>query len=181
MPGTYYGRKRRPPSPRAQRDAVLIERIKDVYRANYGVYGARRVHRQLRRQGMQVARCTIERLMLEHGLEGVRRGAKSRITVPDEIAPRPPDLVNRRFVADQPDQLRLADITYVRTWEGWVYVAFVLDVFSRRIVGWQLADHLRTDLRLDALEMALWQRNRDRPPSARRPGGGLIHHSDRGC
>ncbi|GAA0229649.1 hypothetical protein GCM10009527_027690 [Actinomadura nitritigenes] len=112
MPGTYYGRKRRPPSPRAQRDAVLIEQIKDVYRANYGVYGARRVHRQLRRQGVQVARCTIERLMLEHGLEGVRRGAKSRITVPDEIAPRPPDLVNRRFVADQPDQLRLADITY---------------------------------------------------------------------
>ncbi|XVQ06893.1 IS3 family transposase [Spirillospora sp. CA-255316] len=147
-PGTYNGRKRRPPSARAQRDAVLIEQIKDVHQANYGVYGARRVHQQPRRQGVRVARCTVERLMREHGLEGVRRGAKRRTTVPGEAAPRPPDLVNRHFVAEAPDQLWLADITYVRTWEGWVYVAFVLDAFSRRIVGWQLADHLRTDLPL---------------------------------
>jgi len=96
--------------------------------------------------------------------------------------PRPPDLVNRRFTADRPDQLWLADLTYVRTWEGWVYVAFVLDAYSRRIVGWQLADHLRTDLPLDALEMAIWQRDRDRPPGRPRPEpGSLIHHSDRGC
>ncbi|GAA0551112.1 hypothetical protein GCM10009546_11460 [Actinomadura livida] len=176
-PGTYYGRKRRPPSTRAQRDAVLSEQIKDVHQANYGVYGSRRVHQQLRRQGVQVARCTVERLMREHGLEGVRRGSRRRTTTPDESVPRPPDLVNRRFAADRPDRLWLADITYVRTWEGWVYVAFVLDACSRRIVGWQLADHLRTDLPLDALEMALWQRRREGRPQA----DGLIHHSDNGC
>jgi transposase InsO family protein len=135
------------------------------------------VHQQLRREGVRVARCTVERLMREHGLEGVRRGAKRRTTTPDESMPRPPDLVNRRFTADRPDRLWLADITYVRTWEGWVYVAFVLDAFSRRIVGWQLADHLRTDLPLDALEMALWQRRCEGRPQA----GGLIHHSDNGC
>ncbi|WP_433337571.1 IS3 family transposase [Spirillospora sp. CA-294931] len=181
-PGTYYGRKRRPPSARAQRDAVLIEQITDVYEANYGVYGARRVHKQLQRQGVQVARCTVERLMRQHDLEGVRRGSKRRTTVVDTSAPRPPDLVNRHFTANRPDQLWLADITYVRTWEGWVYMAFVLDAYSRRIVGWQLADHLRTDLPLDALEMAMWQRDRDRPPSRQRPErGSLIHHSDRGC
>jgi putative transposase len=119
--------------------------------------------------------------MRRHGLEGVRRGGKRRTTVVDETAPRPPDLVNRRFVADRLDQLWLADITYVRTWEGWVYVAFVLDAYSRRIVGWQLADHLRTDLPLDALEMALWQRSRDRPHDQPMATGTLIHHSDRGC
>lgn len=179
-PGTYYGRKRRPPSARNQRDALLIKQIKNVHEANYGVYGARRVHKQLQRQGVQVARCTVERLMREHGLEGVRRGVKRRTTVADESAPRPPDLVNRHFAAERPDQLWLADITYVRTWEGWAYVAFVLDAYSRRIVGWQLADHLRPDLPLDALEMALWQRGRDRPEG--RPGPGtLTHHSDRGC
>jgi transposase InsO family protein len=179
--GTYYARKRRPPSARARRDAVMLERIEAVHAANYGVYGARRVHKQLRRQGVQVARCTVERLMRRHGLEGVRRGSKKRTTTPDATAPRPPDLVNRCFTADRPDQLWLADITYVRTWEGWVHVAFVLDVFSRRIVGWQLADHLRTDLPLDALEMALWQRGRDRPNDRPAPSGTLIHHSDRGC
>jgi putative transposase len=176
-PGTYYGRKRRPPSARDQRDAVLMEQIQEIHTANYGVYGARRVHQQLQRQGVQVARCTVERLMRAHGLEGVRRGTARRTTIPDQSAARPPDLVNRRFTAERPDQLWLADITYVRTWEGWVYVAFVLDAFSRRIVGWQLAGHLRTDLPLDALEMALWQRSRDRPVQP----GSLIHHSDQGC
>ena len=187
-PRTFHAWVVRAPSRRALWDTAVTEILAGYYEPDQNgkrqpecLYGAEKMWAYLHRLDIPVARCTIERLMLEHGLEGVRRGAKSRITVPDEIAPRPPDLVNRRFVADQPDQLRLADITYVRTWEGWVYVAFVLDVFSRRIVGWQLADHLRTDLRLDALEMALWQRNRDRPPSARRPGGGLIHHSDRGC
>ncbi|WP_242890972.1 IS3 family transposase [Actinomadura litoris] len=176
-PGTCYGRKRRPPSARAQRDAVLIEQIRDVHQASYGTYGAYRVHRQLRRQGVRVARCTVETLMRTHGLQGVHRRDRQRTTTPDEAVPRPPDLVNRRFTTDRPDHLWLADITYVRTWEGWVYVAFVLDAFSRRIVGWQLADHLRTDLPLDALEMALWQRGRERPVQP----GTLIHHSDRGC
>lgn len=162
-PGTYYGRERRPPSARAQRDAVLLEQIKDVHQATYGTYGAYRVHKQLRRQDVQVARCTVERLMRAHGLHGVHRRDRQRTTTPDDTAPRPPDLVNRQFTADRPDRLWLADITYVRTWEGWAYVAFVLDTFSRRIVGRQPADHLRTDLPLDALEMALWQRGRQRP------------------
>jgi putative transposase len=179
-PGTYYGRKRRPPSARDQRDAVLIDQIRDVHAANYGVYGARRVHQQLGRQGVRVARCTVERLMRHAGLEGVRRGSRHRTTAVDEAAPRPPDLVNRRFTADRPDQLWLADITYVRTWEGWVYVAFVLDAYSRRIVGWQLADHLRTDLPLDALEMALWQRGRDRPVPFVPPGHPVTCWASRG-
>ncbi|MEU5879559.1 IS3 family transposase [Spirillospora sp. NPDC047279] len=110
---------------------------------------------------------------------GAHRDRK-RTTTPDQTAPRPPDLVNRQFTADQPDRLWLADITYVRTWEGWVYAAFVLDAYSRRIVGWQLADHLRTDLPLDALEMALWQRRRDSGREQPEPGT-LIHHSDKGC
>jgi transposase InsO family protein len=157
----------------------LLEQIKQVHADNYRVFGARRVHQQLRRQGVQVARCTVERLMRTGGIEGVRRGTRVRTTTVVGRAPRPPDLVNRRFTADRPDQLWLADITYVRTWEGWVYVALVLDAFSRRIVGWQLADHLRTDLPLDALEMAMWQRQRDRPPRAERPQrGSLIHHSE---
>lgn len=176
-PGTYYGRKRRPPSARAQRDAVLTEHIEAVHQASYGTYGAYRVHRQLRRQGVQVARCTVERLMRAHGLQRVHRRDRRRTTTPDEPAPRPPDLVNRQFTADRPDRLRLADITYVRTREGSVYAAFVLDAFSRRIVGRQLADHLRTDLPLDALETALRQRGRERPVQP----GTLIHHSDRGC
>ncbi|SFP67362.1 HTH-like domain-containing protein [Actinomadura madurae] len=134
-PGTYYGRKHRPPSARAQRDAVLIEEIEAVHQASHGTCGAYRVHKQLRRQGMQVARCTVERLMRAHGLQGVHRRDRRRTTTPDESAPRPPDLVNRQFTADRPDRLWLADITYVRTWEGLVYVACLLDVFSRRIVG----------------------------------------------
>lgn len=116
-PGTYYGRKRRPPSARARRDAVLIEQINDVHQVSYGAY---RVHAQLRRQGVQVARCTVERLMRAHGLRGVHRRDRQRTTTPDQTAPRPPDLVNRQFTADRPDRLWLADITYVRTWEGWV-------------------------------------------------------------
>ncbi|QFG26276.1 IS3 family transposase [Actinomadura sp. WMMB 499] len=175
--GHLLRRKRRPPSARAQCDAVLLEQVKDVHQANYGVYGSRRVHQQLRRQGIQVARCTVERLMREHGLQGVRRGSRRRPTTPDESVPRPPDLVNRRSAAGRPDRLWLADMTYMRAWEGWVYMAFVLDAYTRRIVGWQLADHLRTDLPLDALEMALWQRRREGRPQA----DGLIHHSDNGC
>jgi putative transposase len=172
---TYYARKRRPPSVRAARDMVLVERIRRVHQANYGVYGARRVWRQLRRDGVQVARCTVERLMRLDGLQGVRRGRKHRTTTPEPAAARPPDLVQRQFVTVRPDRLWVADLTYVRTWEGWVYVAFILDACSRMIVGWQLANHLRTDLPLDALEMALWRRQ------GRLGRGELVHHSDQGC
>lgn len=172
---TYYARKRRPPSARAVRDAVLLQRIRAVHQANYGVYGTRRVWKQLGRDGIQVARCTVQRLMRADGLQGVRRGGKRRTTISEPAGARPPDLVNRQFVAAGPNQLWLADLTYVRTWEGWVYVAFVLDAFSRMIVGWQLASHLRTDLPLDALEMALWRRQ------GRLGRGELLHHSDAGC
>jgi putative transposase len=170
---TYYAHKHRPPSARASSDAALLERIRQVHQANYQAYGARRVWKQLHRDGIKVARCTVERLMRADGLAGVRRGRKRRTTTPEPAAPRPPDLVNRQFTATRPDQLWVADLTYVRTWEGWVYVAFVLDVFSRLIVGWQLASHLRTDLPLDALEMAIWRRQVRH--------GELIHHSDAGC
>jgi transposase InsO family protein len=170
---TYYARKTRPPSRRTLRDHELLERIRRVHEASDSTYGARRVWHQLVREGISVARCTIERLMRSHGIEGVIRGGKRRTTIPEPAAPRPPDLVERRFTAQGPNRLWVADMTYVRTWTGWVYVAFVLDVYSRMIVGWQLAGHLRTDLPLDALEMALWQRKI-------RHADGLIHHSDRG-
>jgi putative transposase len=140
------------------------------------VYGARKVWHALRREGVSVARCTVERLMRELGLRGAVRGATVRTTLPDGAAGRPEDLVERDFRADSPDQLWVADLTYVRTFAGWVYVAFIVDVFSRRIVGWQLATHLRTSLALDALEMAIWTRKRD--PSSNLSQ--LIHHSDRG-
>jgi len=172
-PSTYYARRVRPPSDRDLDDAWLTDQIRRVWEDSYGVYGARRVWRQLRREDIDVARCTVERLMADEGLEGVQRGARRRTTVPEPSAPRPADLVCREFVARRPDQLWLADLTYIRIAEGFVYCAFVLDVFSRRIVGWQLADHLRTDLPLDALEMAIWQRNVQRDA--------LVHHSDAGC
>jgi putative transposase len=137
-----------------------------------GVYGARKVWRQLHREGIAVARCTVERLMGELGLEGVRRGKPHRTTTPEAAAARPADLVERDFSASRPNQLWVADLTYVATWSGFVYVAFVVDAFSRFIAGWQAARSLRTDLALDALEMAIW---------ARRSGlDGLVHHSDRG-
>ena len=141
-------------------------------RVELQVYGARRVWLQLRREG-HVARCTVERLMAEMGLTGVQRGRRPFTTVADATAPRPPDLVDRQFVADRPNQLWVADITYVSTWEGWLYVAFVLDVHSRVIVGWQIANHLRTDLVLDAIEMAIWRRDTT--------DDDLVHHSDAGC
>ncbi|WP_420882600.1 IS3 family transposase [Streptomyces noursei] len=169
----YNARRKRPMSARRQRDAHLTERIRRIHAASGETYGARRIHRQLGREGIAAARCTIERLMREDGLEGVIRGQRRRTTIPEPSAPRPPDLVNRHFTAHRPNQLWVADLTYIRTWSGWVYVAFVLDVYSRMIVGWQLATHMRTDLPLDALEMALWRRGIKK-------GSGLIHHSDRG-
>lgn len=169
---TYYAHKQHQPSARAQRDRQLKTEIRRVWQDSRGVYGARKVWRQLRREGVQIARCTVERLMGEAGLAGVVRGKPKRTTIPDEVRPRPADLVNRQFAATRPNQLWVTDLTYIRTWSGMVYAALVIDVFSRLLVGWQLATHLRTDLALDALEMAIWRRDQALD--------GLIHHSDRG-
>jgi len=169
---TYYAAKQRPPSARGRRDLQLKGEIQRVFDDNYQVYGARKIWRQLGREGVRVARCTVERLMGELGIAGVVRGKTTRTTIHDEHAPRPADLVNRQFNATRPNQLWVADLTYVRTWSGFVYAAFVIDAFSRMIVGWQLASHLRTDLALDALEMAIWHRDTVLD--------GLVHHSDRG-
>ena len=158
---------------RAQRDALLMPKIEQVWRVNMRVYGADKVWRQLRREGTQVARCTVERLMRQQGLRGVVRGKVVRTTTPDTSAPCPLDRVQRTFRADRPNQLWVSDFTYVSTWQGFVYVAFVVDVFARRIVGWRVSASMRTDFVLDALEQALYARRRDRDE-------GLIHHSDRG-
>jgi transposase InsO family protein len=171
-PSTYHDAKRRPPSARRVRDEGLRTEISRVHAENFGIYGARKVWRQLHREGIRVARCTVERLMRELGLQGVRRGKTRRTTTPEEAAPRPADLVERNFSASRPNELWVADLTYVATWSGFVYVAFVVDVFSRFIVGWQTSRSLRTDLAIDALEMAIWHRRGDL--------GGLVHHSDRG-
>jgi putative transposase len=171
-PSTYYQHSKRPWSARAVRDAQLKVEIRRVHGEHFGVYGARKVWRQLHREGTAVARCTVERLMGELGLEGVRRGKAHRTTTPDTSATQPADLVKRDFSATRPNQLWVADLTYVATWSGFVYVALVIDAFSRFLVGWQAARSLRTDLALDALEMAIWRRQAQL--------GGLVHHSDRG-
>lgn len=173
---TYYATKTRPPSPRSIRDAELVADIKDAHKANLGVYGARKIHAELNREGVQVARCTVERLMKAEGLRGIPREKIRKTTNGDSAqTERPEDLVKRKFTATGPNQLWVADLTYVRTHAGWTYVAFVLDVFSRMIVGWQVSTSLRTDLALDALDMGLWARRR-----AGQDVTGLIHHSDRG-
>ena len=175
-PSTYYATKTREPSARAVRDAELIEDIKLVHKANLGVYGVRKVHAALNREGVSVARCTVERLMRAEGLQGIRREKGRRTTIGDGAeTERPEDLVKRKFVASAPNQLWVADLTYVRTHAGWTYVAFILDVFSRMVVGWQVSTSLRTDLALDALDMGLWARQR-----AGQDVAGLTHHSDRG-
>jgi transposase InsO family protein len=171
-PSTYYAARSRPPSARAMRDEGLKPEIQRVHRDNFGVYGARKVWLQLGREGIPVARCTVARLMSTLGLRGVRRGAFKVTTTSDGSALRPADLVERDFRASRPNQLWVADITYVATWNGFVYVAFITDVFSRRIVGWRVSRSLRSDLALDALEMALWARGKN--------ADGLVHHSDRG-
>jgi putative transposase len=171
-PSTYHAASRRPASARAGRDAKLKAEIARVHAEHFGVYGARKVWRQLHREGIAVARCTVERLMGELGLEGVRRGKARRTTTPDAATVRPADLVERDFSATRPNQLWVADLTYVASWAGFVYVALVVDAFSRFLVGWQAARSLRTDLALDALEMAIWRRQAQLQ--------GLVHHSDRG-
>lgn len=175
-PSTYYDAARRPPSARARRDEQLKAAIIRVYRDNYGVYGARKVWLQLNREGVAVARCTVERLMRELGLAGARRGKKVRTTVPGPAAARPADLVQRKFARPAPDRLWVADFTYVPTWSGMVYVAFVIDAYSRRVLGWRAATTMRTALVLDALEQALWARRRDGRDSL----AGLVHHTDAG-
>jgi len=175
-PSSYYAAKARSPSARAVRDAELVPVIHKVHTDNIGVYGARKVWAEVNRKGHDVARCTIERLMKSEGLRGIRR-EKTRKTTTSEgpETERPADLVDRKFVAHAPNQLWVADLTYVRTHSGWVYAAFILDVFSRMVVGWQVSTSLRTDLALDALDMGLWSRQR-----AGHDVTGLTHHSDRG-
>jgi len=157
---------------RSLRYEVLREAIERVWKENFSVYGARKVWRQMRREGFEVARCTVERLMAEMGLQGAVRGLRfKKTTVVDEGCSRPLDLVERDFTSDRPNRLWVADLTYVPTWHGFAYVAFITDVFSRRIVGWRVSSSLRSDLALDALEQAL---------HARPDLENLIHHSDRG-
>lgn len=175
-PSSYYEHKRRERDPdrlpgRIKRDTKLELDIQRVWESNFRVYGVRKVWRQLLREGIGVARCTVERLMKKLGMRGVRRGTKCWTTIADDLLVRPTDKVNRQFAATRPNQLWVADITFVATWIGFVYVAFITDVFARYIVGWRVSRSLRTDLVLDALEQALW---------ARRETAGLIHHSDRG-
>lgn len=172
-PATYYAARRRPPSARQVRDEQLKLEVRRVFEANRRVYGADKIWTQLRREGTAVARCTVERLMRELGISGCIRGKTVRTTWPNEAASLPADLVDRHFRAEAPNRLWVCDITYVKTHSGWIYVAFVIDVFSRRIIGWQASRSLRTDLALDALEMAMWARRGESL-------SGLIHHSDRG-
>ncbi len=160
-------------SARAQRDATLIPHIERIWQSNLQVYGADKVWRQLQREGVAVARCTVERLMRRLGLRGVVRGKVVRTTVSDAKAPCPLDRVNRQFHAQRPNQLWVSDFTYVSTWQGWLYVAFVVDVFARRIVGWRVSSSMRTDFVLDALEQALYERRPQREDT-------LVCHSDRG-
>ena len=176
-PSTYYTHAARKADPdlrpnRACRDDALCEEIRRVWEENKQVYGVRKVWRQLKREGYRVARCTVERLMRRLGLQGVVRGRVIRTTTSNKAMPCPRDAVNRQFKADRPNALWVSDFTYVSTWAGFVYVAFVIDVFARRIVGWKVSSSSRTDFVLDALEQALHAR---RPTQA-----GLIHHSDRG-
>jgi putative transposase len=158
---------------RAKKDETLIPQIQQVWQTNMQVYGADKVWYQLNREGITVARCTVERLMKRLGLQGVRRGKVVRTTVPDTAVACPLDRVKRQFKADRPNQLWVSDFTYVSTWQGWLYVAFVIDVFARRIVGWRVSSSMRADFVLDALEQALYDRQPER-------SGALIHHSDRG-
>ncbi len=177
-PSTYYEHKACEADPtrvsaRAQRDVVLRGEIRRVWQENFEVYGAKKVWKQLNREGHSVARCTVARLMRSIGLRGSVRGRRFKTTILDDAASRPLDLVDRDFTASRPNELWVSDLTYVATWRGFVYVAFVIDAFARRIVGWRASSSLRSDLALDALEQALYDRQDD---SVNR----LVHHSDRG-
>ena len=175
-PSTYYEHKARQADPtrlpaRAQRDARLAGEIRRVWEDNFQLYGVRKVWRQLRREGVEVGRCTVARLMRQMGLRGAVRGRRFKTTIADSSSPRPADLVERNFTVSRPNALWVADLTYVATWAGFAYVAFVIDAFACRIVGWRVSRSLRAELTLDALEQALWAR-----PELQQ----LVHHSDRG-
>jgi transposase InsO family protein len=175
-PSQYYEHKARQADPqrrrpRLRRDEALLPEIRRVHEENFGVYGARKVWRQLGREDVIVARCTVERLMRALSLHGAVRGRKCRTTIADDSASKPLDHVNRQFEATRPNQLWVADFTYVATWTGFVYVAFVIDVFARRIIGWRVAPSMHAELVLDALEQAIWSRSGIE---------GVVHHSDRG-
>ncbi|CAK8742771.1 IS3 family transposase IS629 [Sodalis praecaptivus] len=175
-PATYYWQQKRQQnlelrSVRQRRDEELGREIERVYDENKRLYGVKKVWLQLRCEGVKVARCTVERLMRARGRVGIRRGKGVKTTCSDKDAATPDDLVNRRFMAERPNQLWVADFTYVSTAQGFVYVAFIVDVFAGVIVGWRVSTSMETSLVLDALEQALW---------ARLPGKGVIHHSDRG-
>ncbi|MFD0773105.1 IS3 family transposase [Streptomonospora algeriensis] len=174
-PRTYYASKTRAPAARTVRDGELKKEIMRVFGENYGVYGARKVHAVLNREGIRVARCTVERLMRASGLRGLRRGRRPRTTLGAAPASGVEDLVERSFTASAPNRLWVADITCVHTFSGWAYAAFVLDAFSRKVVGWQVSTSLHTNLALDALEMGIWARKREGLDVT-----GLVHHSDRG-
>jgi putative transposase len=177
-PSTYYEvkRRQRDPSARALRDSELTQRIRKVHTENFGVYGVRKMWWQLRREGVDVARCTVERLMKKAGLRGAIRGRKRRTTIPDGLAERARDLVDRNFKAAAPNRLWVSDFTHVAMWSGVAYVCFAIDAFSRRIVGWKADTTMKTSLVLDTLEMALWARDHHGEPIQE----GLILHSDAG-
>jgi putative transposase len=174
-PSTYYEHAGRVPTARQRRDAYLLGEIRRVHATNYAVYGARKVWLQLNREGIEVARCTVERLMRAHGLVGVVRGKVKRTTIADPAAERARDLVHRNFAPTAPDRLWVADITYVSTWSGWVYVAFVVDAYARRILGWRCGTSMTTQLVLDALEQAVWTRQRTGATL-----DSVVAHTDRG-
>jgi putative transposase len=175
-PSTYYEQISRQPSKREVRDEVLKGQIERVHAANYGVYGARKVWLALRREGVDVARCTVERLMAELGLTGAVRGKVKKTTIPDPAGSRPPDLVQRRFGPPAPNRLWVADLTYVSTWSGWAYVAFVVDAYARRILGWRVAATMNTTMVLDSIEQAIWIRRREGIFDLK----DVVHHTDRG-
>ena len=180
-PSTYYAHAARRADPsrasaRQRCDAALCVEIRRVWEENFQVYGVRKVWRQLKREMIEVARCTVTRLMRQMGLHGAVRGKPARTTISDRSTPCPADRVNRQFRAARPDALWVSDFTYVATWSGTVYVAFVFDVFSRRIVGWRTATTMTTDIVLDAIEQAIWIRQR----AGVTDFSGLVHHADRG-
>jgi putative transposase len=169
----FYAWQSRPPSARAVADQQLTAQIRKIHARSRGTYGAPRIHAELRLDhGVQVSRKRVARLMRAAGVAGCHRRRRHGLTRRDSTTPPAPDLIGRQFTAERPDALWVADITYVPTWSGWLYLAVVLDCFSRRVVGWAMADHLRAELVVDALDMAIWRRQ---------PAAGLVHHSDQGC
>jgi putative transposase len=175
-PSTFYEHVDRAPSRRQVRDETLKTQIARVHAANYGVYGARKVWLALNREGIAVARCTVERLMAELGLTGAVRGKTKRTTIADPAAPRPADLVQRRFAPPAPNRLWVADLTYVSTWSGFAYVAFVTDAYARRILGWRVAATMATSMVLDSIEQAIWTRQQEGIIDLK----DIVHHTDRG-